>query len=107
MYICTKLGSFLERQTPNPNAGMMGMMGGMNNGMMNNGMNGMNMNGMGNMGNMQPTLLPNGMIMMPNGQMVHPAQLNNQQPVMPSGSQSVVNLDNNSGGGFSNSPAWG
>lgn len=111
MYICTKQGSFLERQTPNPNAGMMNMLGGFNMGMgngMGNGMGGMNM-GMGNMnmGMGQPIVLPNGMIQLPNGQIVHPSMINQQQPVMPTGSPSVTNLDNNSGGGFGNSPAWG
>lgn len=110
MYTCTKQGSFLERQTPNPQAGMMNMLGGFNMGMGNGmgGMNGMmgNMGGM-NMGMGQPIVLPNGMIQLPNGQVVHPSMLNQQQPVMPTGSPSVTNLDNGGGSGFGNSPAWG
>jgi len=109
MYICTRQGSFLERQTPNPNAGA-AMYGGMNMGF--GGMG--NMAGMGGMNGMmgmggQPIQLPNGLIQLPNGQIIHPSQLQQMMPtpVMPTGTPSVTNLDNGGNSGFGNSPSWG
>lgn len=91
IYGCSKKGNMLYRQeTP-----MMG--GGMNMNMMGGNMN-MNMQG--------AQLLPNGMIMLPNGQMVHPQQLNMMQPSMPSGSPSVY-VDHSMGGGLNDNQAWG
>lgn len=97
IYMCSKKGNLLQRQEQNM-ANMManGMMGGMG--------------GMGMMGNMNlqgATQLPNGMILLPNGQVINPAMMGMmQQPSMPSAAPSVY-VDQSGSGGLNDGQAWG
>lgn len=86
VYKCTKMGNFMMRVETNmamlnnqmmTNMGMMGMMGGMNNGMM---------------------MLPNGMVQLPNGMQVHPSQLGMTPAATASAGNSIMG-----GGGFDSS----
>lgn len=89
LYICSKKGNIMGRQeTP-----LMNMMSGMNNNMMNNMMGGAQQ-------------LNNGMVLLPNGQVINPMMMGGAQPSMPSGVNNVYN-DYNNGGGFNDGQAFG